>query len=88
MNKLAKNLGDPIYLDFKPGESKQIIIKGVVIAPKMIMTAIVDAKDYKVQNKVAHMTLYTDQLKPVQSNDVLEGLFCDFWKKGQEYGYN
>ena len=52
------------------------------------MTAVVEPKDYKIQNKIAHMTLYTDQLKPVQSNDVLEGMFCNFWKKGQEFQYN
>lgn len=53
----------------------------------MIITSIAQVQT-EVDNKIPHITLYTDQLKPVQSNDVLEGLFCDFKKKGKEFEYN
>lgn len=58
-----------------------------MVAPKMIITSVAHVKT-EIDNRIPHVTLYTDQLKPVQSNDVLEGMFCDFKKKGKDFEYN
>lgn len=80
-------MSHPIFINFKDGDMFKIYIRGIVIAPKMIITSIADVKS-SVDNKIPHVTLYTDQLKPVHSNDVLEGMFCEFKKKGKDYEHN
>ena len=53
----------------------------------MLITGIVDVKA-PMANKVAHLTMYTDQMKPMHSNAVLEGLFCEFEKGGKSFKFN
>ncbi len=78
---------NPIYTEFIEGAEYKVLLKAIVVAPKMIITGVVDVKT-EVDNKIPHVTMYTDGLKPVHSNDVLEGMFCEFKKKAKEYEVN
>ena len=60
--------------EFNPGLQVDIKILGLVIVPdKMIITPV--NGNFHTENDFAHFTTFIGDLKPVQSNDILENIF-------------
>ena len=64
---------------FEPGLGVDIKILGVVVVPNKMVIVPVDG-DFKTENNFSHFTTFIGDLKPVQSNDILENIFS----KGME----
>ena len=66
-------------IEFNSGLEVDIKILGVVIVPNKMVIVPVNG-DFYTENKFAHFTTFVGDLKPVQSNDILENIFS----KGKE----
>lgn len=66
-------------IEFNPGLEVDIKILGVVIVPKKMVIVPVYG-DFYTENEFAHFTTFIGDLKPVQSNDILENILS----KGKE----
>ena len=59
---------------FNPGLEVDINILGLVVVPKKMVIIPVNG-DFYAENEFAHFTTFIGDLKPVQSNDILENIF-------------
>ena len=66
-------------IEFNSGLEVDIKILGVVIVPNKMVIVPVNG-DFYTENEFAHFTTFVGDLKPVQSNDILENIFS----KGKE----
>ena len=66
-------------IEFNSGLEVDIKILGVVIVPNKMVIVPVNG-DFYSENEFAHFTTFVGDLKPVQSNDILENIFS----KGKE----
>ena len=66
-------------IEFNSGLEVNIKILGVVIVPNKMVIVPVNG-DFYTENEFAHFTTFVGDLKPVQSNDILENIFS----KGKE----
>ena len=66
-------------IEFNSGLEIDIKILGVVIVPNKMVIVPVNG-DFYTENEFAHFTTFVGDLKPVQSNDILENIFS----KGKE----
>ena len=66
-------------IGFNSGLEVDIKILGVVIVPNKMVIVPVNG-DFYTENEFAHFTTFVGDLKPVQSNDILENIFS----KGKE----
>ena len=66
-------------IKFNSGLEVDIKILGVVIVPNKMVIVPVNG-DFYTENEFAHFTTFVGDLKPVQSNDILENIFS----KGKE----
>ena len=66
-------------IEFNSGLKVDIKILGVVIVPNKMVIVPVNG-DFYTENEFAHFTTFVGDLKPVQSNDILENIFS----KGKE----
>ena len=66
-------------IEFNFGLEVDIKILGVVIVPNKMVIVPVNG-DFYTENEFAHFTTFVGDLKPVQSNDILENIFS----KGKE----
>ena len=66
-------------IEFNSGLEVDIKIIGVVIVPNKMVIVPVNG-DFYTENEFAHFTTFVGDLKPVQSNDILENIFS----KGKE----
>ena len=71
--------------EFDPGLEVDIKILGLVVVPNKMVIVPVDG-NFKTENKFPHFTTFIGDLKPVQSNDILESLFSE--GKEMEDDYN
>ena len=69
----------PKSFEFNSGLEVDIKILGVVIVPNKMVIVPVNG-DFYTENEFAHFTTFVGDLKPVQSNDILENIFS----KGKE----
>ena len=65
--------------EFEPGLDVDIRILGLVVVPNKMVIVPVDG-NFKSDNKFPHFTTFIGDLKPVQSNEILENIF----DKGKE----
>jgi hypothetical protein len=61
-------------IEFNSGLEVDIKILGVVIVPNKMVIVPVNG-DFYTENEFAHFTTFVGDLKPVQSNDILENIF-------------
>ena len=66
-------------IEFNSGLEVDIKILGVVIVPNKMVIVPVNG-DFYTENEFAHFTTFVGDLKPVQSNNILENIFS----KGKE----
>ena len=60
--------------EFSPGLQVDIDVLGLVVVPKKMVIIPVNG-DFYTENEFAHFTTFIGDLKPVQSNDILENIF-------------
>ena len=69
---------------FDPGLEVDIKILGVVVIPNKMVIVPVDG-DFKTENNFAHFTTFIGDLRPVQSNDILENIFSEGMEMEEDY---
>jgi len=72
------------YKEFSQGKEVGIKPLGVVIVPnKMVIIPL--TAECSIDNQFPHLTTFIGELKPVQSNEILESLFDDKMSLNEEY---
>ena len=77
--KKGFNKNSEAVQEFEPGLDVDIRILGLVVVPNKMVIVPVDG-NFKSENKFPHFTTFIGDLKPVQSNEILENIF----DKGKE----
>ena len=70
--------------EFSKGKEVEFQPLGAVIVPGKMVVIPVKA-DFSVENEFPHFTTFIGDLKPVQSNEILENLFCQNMPLNEEY---
>ena len=72
------------YQEFSKGKEVEFKILGAIIVPQK-MVVIPVKSEFSVTNKFPHFTTFLGDLKPVQSNEILENLFSENMPLNLEY---
>ena len=70
--------------EFSQGKEVEFQPLGAVVVPGKMVVIPVKA-EFSVENEFAHFTTFIGDLKPVQSNEILENLFCKNMPLNEEY---
>ena len=70
--------------EFSQGKEVEFQPLGAVVVPGKMVVIPVKA-EFSVENEFAHFTTFIGDLKPVQSNEILENLFCKNMPLNGEY---
>ncbi len=82
--KKGFNQNSSAVKEFNLGKKVEFKILGLVVIPeKMVITPI--KAEFHTENIFAHFTTFIGDLKPVQSNDILENLFSDGQEMENDY---
>lgn len=69
---------------FIKGLKVDIKLLGLIVVPnKMVITPV--QADFKTKNEFTHITTFVGDLRPVQSNEILEGLFSKGMEMEEDY---
>ena len=69
---------------FIKGLKVDIKLLGLIVVPnKMVLTPV--QADFKTKNEFTHITTFVGDLRPVQSNEILEGLFSKGMEMEEDY---
>ena len=70
--------------EFSQGKEVEFQPLGAVVVPgKMVVIPV--KPEFSVENEFPHFTTFIGDLKPVQSNEILENLFCKNMPLNEEY---
>ena len=82
--KKGFNKNSKAVQEFDPGLEVDIKILGVVVIPNKMVIVPVNG-DFITENNFAHFTTFIGDLKPVQSNDILENIFSKGMEMEEDY---
>ena len=70
--------------EFSEGKKVEFKVLGAIVVPgKMVIMPV--KPEFSVENEFPHFTTFIGDLRPVQSNEILENLFGDKMPLNQEY---
>ena len=82
--KKGFNKNSEAVKEFEPGLEVGIKILGAVAVPNKIIVVPVNG-DFKTENNFAHFTTFIGDLRPVQSNEILENIFSKGMEMEDDY---